>query len=236
MPSEEIEMMTKNRERIEHHLLSEAGHALRGPLWTIMASAQLLLRSRDLSASDARLVDRIDSAAHRLAHTVRDLLDEALARSGIPMPLTPVATDMRLIADEALLDAKVDNPDRWIIHGGAGDGAAGWDHDRVLQLLSNLLAHALDQSSEATPVSFAWWGEDDQVVIEIEYDPERAVNARQWTLGLSIAREIARAHGGDLEVSDSSAGRLLRATLPRAIAVRAGGRREEGASSSKGGP
>ena len=144
------------------------------------------------------------------------------------MPLTPVATDMRLIADEAVLEAKVDNPDRWIIHGGAGDGAAEWDHDRVLQLLSNLLAHALDQSSEATPVSFAWWGEDDEVVLEIEYDPEGAGGEREWTLGLSIAREIARAHGGDLEVSDSSSGRLLRVTLPRAIAVRAGGRREAG--------
>ncbi|HET9595584.1 MAG TPA: HAMP domain-containing sensor histidine kinase [Anaeromyxobacteraceae bacterium] len=193
-----------------------------------MASAHLL-RSRALSASDARLVDRIDAAAHRMAHTVRDLLDEALARSGIPMPVSAAATDMRLIADEALLEAKIDNPDRWIVHGAAGDGAAEWDHDRIVQLLSNLLAHALDESSDAAPVSFAWWGEDDEVVVEIEYDPERAGREREWTLGLSVAREIARAHGGDVAMSDSSSGAVFSVALPRSAGA-AGARTEGGGS------
>jgi phosphoserine phosphatase RsbU/P len=216
--------MTRNdRKRIEHHLLGEAGHVLRNQLWKIMASAQLLLRSRDLSRSDARLVDRIDSAAHRLANTVRDLRDEALARSGIPMPITPAPTHMRLIADEALVEAKVDNPDRWIVDRAGGDGTADWDHARVVQLLSNLLAHALGRSSEATPVSFAWWGDDDEVVVEIEYQPECAGGEHEWTLSLSVAREIAVAHGGDLRMSDSSAGRLFTVALPRTMAARADG-------------
>jgi signal transduction histidine kinase len=63
------------------------------------------------------------------------------------------------------------------------------------------------------------------VVIEIEYDPERAGGEREWTLGLSIAREIARAHGGDLAMSDSSSGRLFRVALPRTSAARAEGGR-----------
>jgi signal transduction histidine kinase len=198
-------------------LLGEAGDALRAPLWTIMASAQLLLRSRDLSASDARLVDRIGEVAHRLAHTVRDVREEALARTGIRMALAPAATHMRLIADEVLVDAKVDLRDRWIIDGGAEDGIVEWDHDRVVQLLSNLLTHALDRSSGATPVSFAWWGEGDEMVIEIEYDPECAAGRREWTLGLSVAREIALGHGGDLSMIDSRSGRLLRVVLPRKV-------------------
>jgi signal transduction histidine kinase len=177
----------------------------------------------EMTRNDRKRIEHHLLPAHHLANTVRDLLDEALARSGIPMPITPAPTHMRLVADEALVEAKVDNPDRWIVHRASGDGTAEWDHDRVVQLLSNLLAHALGRSSEATPVFFAWWGEEDEVVIEIEYEPETGGGDREWTLGLSVAQTIAVAHGGDLRTSDSSAGRLFTVALPRTMAARADG-------------
>ena len=202
-------------ERLEHHLLCEVGDALRKPLWTIMASAQVLLKSRDLTPRDARLVDRIDANAHRLARLARDLLDHALADAGVAMPLVPRATDMRRLAEEALVEARIDHPGRWIARARGGDGAGEWDHDRVLQLLSNLLAHALERSSDASPVSFAWWGEEDEVVVEIEYAPDDSGARREVRFGVAIARQIARAHGGSLEVSEASPGVLLTVVLPR---------------------
>ena len=211
--------------RLEHHLLGEAGDAIRQPLWTIMASAQILLKSRDLTPRDARLVDRIDESAHRLARVVQDLLDHALAEVGVAMPLVPHATDMRRLAQEALVEARIDHPNRWIAHAGGGDGAGEWDHDRVLQLLSNLLAHALERSSDASPVSFAWWGEEDEVVVEIEYAPDDPGAEPELRLGVAIAREIARAHGGDLEVSGASPGVLLSVVLPRHAASKVEGGR-----------
>jgi signal transduction histidine kinase len=202
-------------ERLEHHLLGELGDALRKPLWTIMASAQVLLKSRDLTPRDARLVDRIDANAHRLARLARDLLDHALADVGVAMPLVPRATDMRRLAEEALVEARIDHPGRWIARASGGDGAGEWDHDRVLQLLSNLLAHALERSSDASPVSFAWWGKEDEVVVEIEYAPDDSAARREVRFGVAIARQIARAHGGSLEVSEGSPGVLLTVVLPR---------------------
>jgi signal transduction histidine kinase len=224
--------MTKNRtrsaalsaaKRLEHHLLDEAGDALRQPLWTIMASAQVLLRSRDLTPRDARLVDRIDESAHRLARVVRDLFDHALADVGVAMPLVARPTDMRRLSKEALVEARIDHPARWIAHTGGGDGAGEWDHDRVLQLLSNLLAHALERSSDASPVSFAWWGEEDEVVVEIEYAPDDPDAQREMRLGVAIAREIARAHGGELRVTEASPGVLLSVVLPRHASPNRGG-------------
>ncbi len=209
------------RVALDHHLLGEPGRDLRRSLWTILVSAQLLLRSPELSPRDARLADRIDAAAHRLARLARDLVDEALAASGLEMPLTPVATDMCDLAQQAIVEAKIDNPDRWIMQASAGDGAAEWDHDRVPQLLSNLLSHALDHGRDGSPVSFAWWGDADEIVVEIEYDPDTDTAGREpeWTLGLSVAREIARAHGGELAVRDMPSGRLFRVALPRRIDV-----------------
>lgn len=205
------------REALQHHLLGDAGRDLRLPLWTIMASVQLLLRSRHLSERDARLADRIDAAAHRLAQLARDILDQALADVGVRMPLTPVETDMQTLAQDALLEARLDNPDRWVIHAGTGDGAAEWDRERIQQLLSNLLSHALEHGSDGAPVSFAWWGDEDEVVVEIEFDPDLSRREPDRTLGLSVAREIARAHGGHLAVRDTPSGRLFRAVLPRQV-------------------
>jgi len=219
---------TPSSERLAHHLLSEAGDAMRKPLWTIMASAQVLLKSRDLTPRDARLVDRIDANAHRLARLVRDLLDHALAEAGVAMPLVRGATDMRRLAEEALVEARIDHPGRWIAHASGGDGAGDWDHDRVLQLLANLLAHALERSSDASPVSFAWWGEEDEVAVEVEYAPDDSGARREMRLGMAIARQIARAHGGDLEVCEASQGVLLRVVLPRHVSAGGEGRAGRG--------
>src|SRR5215208_2985710 len=117
---------TPAAKRLEHHLLDEAGDAMRQPLWTIMASAQVLLKSRDHTPRDARLLERIDESAHRLARAVRDLFDHALAEVGVAMPLVPHATDMRRLAEEALVEARIDHPDRWIAHASGGDGAGEW--------------------------------------------------------------------------------------------------------------
>jgi len=211
--------------RLEHHLLGEAGDAIRKPLWTIMASAQVLLKSRDLTPRDARLADRIDANANRLARIVGDLLDHALGDAGVRMPLAPRATDMRRVAEEAVVEARIDHPDRWIALASGGDGSGEWDHDRVLQLVSHLLEHALGRSSEATPVSFAWWGEEDEVVVDIEYAPNNAGARREVGLGVGVARHIARAHGGDLEVGETPAGMLMTVVLPRHGSVHGSGGR-----------
>jgi signal transduction histidine kinase len=215
-----IRMNKTAGKRLESHLLGEVGDAIRKPLWTIMASAQVLLKSRDLTPRDARVVDRIDANAHRLARIVGDLLDHALGDVGVRMPLAPRATDMRRIAEEALLEARIDHPDRWIALVSGGDGSGHWDHDRVVQLVSHLLEHALGRSSKGTPVSFTWRGEEGEVVIEIEYAPNSAGARREIGLGVGVARHIARAHGGDLGVGETSAGVLLTVVLPRQGSVR----------------
>ncbi|MFL5454349.1 MAG: hypothetical protein ACJ78V_20715 [Myxococcales bacterium] len=104
---------------------------------------------------------------------------------------------------------------------GVGSGAGEWDHDRVLQLVSNLLAHALDRSSETTAISLAWSGTAHGVFVEVDYEPDAPGADRDIGLGLSVARRIALAHGGDIRKSHTSSAARLRLDLPRLIPVRA---------------
>jgi K+-sensing histidine kinase KdpD len=58
-------------------------------------------------------------------------------------------------------------------------------------------------------------GEEDEVVVEIEYAPDPPDAQGEQRLGVAIAREIARAHGGELQVSEVPQGVLLSVVLPR---------------------
>jgi signal transduction histidine kinase len=129
---------------------------------------------------------------------------------------------MSVIAEEAVTEAKINNPGRWIKRSSAGSGAGEWDHDRVLQLVSNLLAHALERSARDSPVSFAWSGTAHGVLVEVEYEPDALCGERDMGLGLSVARHIALAHGGDIRVGETSAGARLTVDLPRRIPARRG--------------
>ncbi|MFL5391414.1 MAG: sensor histidine kinase [Myxococcales bacterium] len=91
----------------------------------------------------------------------------------------------------------------------------------MLQLVSNLLAHALDRSSETTAISLAWSGTAHGVFVEVDYEPDAPGADRDIGLGLSVARRIALAHGGDIRKSHTSSGTRLRVDLPRWIPVRA---------------
>ena len=64
--------------RLEHHLLARWATRFEAALdhHGVGASA---VKSRDLTPRDARLADRIDANAHRLAKIVGDLLDHASA-------------------------------------------------------------------------------------------------------------------------------------------------------------
>jgi hypothetical protein len=105
----------------------------------------------------------------------------------------------------AVAAAKIDHPDRWITGAGAraGDGAGCWDLDLLFHLLSSLLEHALERGAPNAPVSLRWRSAGANVVVEVEYETEDDGPGRDEALGggPSIARRIARAHGGEAAVA-----------------------------------
>ena len=102
------------------------------------------------------------------------------------------------------------------------------DRDRMFRALLNLARNAAEAMNDGGTVAVTAARRDGAVVIEMSDDgpgiPDRArphlfeafsEGARGTGLGLAIARELARAHGGDLELAGTGPdGTRFRLTLP----------------------
>jgi PAS domain S-box-containing protein len=232
--------VTKERdaEEFQRHVMGIVGHDLRNPLSAIVTGTKLLAGA-ELPARQAKLVARIAGSASRIEEIVRALLDFAAVRGARGVPLTRRRCDLveiaRAVAAECgLAHAAV----RQIYCEGEGDCAGEWDPDRVAQLLTNLVSNALDHSAEGAAVTIRSRGEERDVVLEVAnagppippeiaprlFEPfRRGAGARSGGLGLGlfIARAIAEAHGGRIEVRSSEGeGTVFSVRLPRSPRTR----------------
>jgi signal transduction histidine kinase len=225
----------RRAEEFRRNLLGIVGHDLRSPLTAIAGSAQLLARSSRLDERQRRTVARIEASAMKATRIAHDLLDltRIESRGGIPIEPRPARVDELCAAASA--EAETSFPGRTVEVAGAGDPTLACDPDRVSQALSNLVGNALKHGSPDAPVRVAWEGHAGEVTVSVHNEgppvPE-AVRAhlfepfRQGTeagarasgvgLGLYIAGEIARAHGGSIEVrSGAREGTTFTLRLPR---------------------
>ncbi|GAA3926275.1 sensor histidine kinase [Actinoplanes auranticolor] len=223
--------------------VSDVSHELRTPLFVIKGSTDLhrmgaLAGPADVDAA----MRRIDSEATRLTRLTEDLLllaelDDApeaqLDRA--PMDLRTLATDARhdLHALDATRPVELTGP------GGTGPpGPAPVDADeaRLRQVITNLVGNAVAHTPPGTGVRIGVGTLDGRAVLEIAdrgpgmtadqagrvfdrfYRTDRSRNrlgGANAGLGLAIARSLARAHGGEVELETSSgAGACFRLALP----------------------
>jgi len=122
---------------------------------------------------------------------------------------------------------------RQIVFDCDADGAGEWDEHRILQAISNLASNAVQHGTPGSPVRVRLTGDENQVAVEVRnrgtipaeilpriFEPFRsgrhyASRGQGLGLGLFIAKAIARAHGGGLEVDSSENTTMFRLVLPR---------------------
>ena len=238
-----LEEANKERDRLVEELQEQLklndrfvavlGHDLRNPLAAMMTTAELLERR----AEDPRIrhgISRLRVTGARMTRMINDILDFARARqtNGIPLLVREVDLDdvVRRAIDEANLvyqDRVIDVVTRGSLHG-------VWDEDRLEQVLSNLLANAVEHGEDNQPVGVIVDGEDpDCVEVAVSnageipddampslFDPfrPRRSNAKKCGLGLGlyIVQQIALAHGGTVRaMSSAEAGTAIVIRLPR---------------------
>lgn len=218
--------LSSERETAElrEQFIAVLGHDLRTPLGSIALGADLLA----LKVADPALlpvVERIRRSARRMASLVDDVMDFTRGRMGsgirlklrrhdsVHLTLEQVIDEMRGLHPERVIAASI--PDLLCLD---------CDPERLAQLLSNLLANALVHGNAGTPVHIDARHEDGKFVLSVsnegqELPPEviaqlfkpywRATSrpgSEGLGLGLYIVDQIARAHGGKIDVT-SSAGR-----------------------------
>ncbi|HDR9481502.1 TPA: response regulator [Burkholderia aenigmatica] len=223
--------------RLKDELLATVSHELRTPLNVIYGWVEVL-RNVDGQGLAQQAVDAIDRSARSLSHMVADLLDASALATGrlrlerVPVDLVRVVRDATRELDATAqasgleLSTECEMPTCVIPA----------DRERVRQVLSNLLSNAikftppggrivvsLTRAGERVRLSVADTGQG----IAPEYlphlfetfsRPERAFASpkRGLGLGLSIVRNIAQLHGGEVVATSAGTGRgtTVTVTLP----------------------
>jgi len=197
-------------------LIAILAHDLRGPLTTITAGAQVLLRPVTERPVD-NIARRVVRAAERMDGMIHDLLDYARTGTGA-MPVEPVAMDVGSLCSELSEDLQLANPDARIDIALIGNLQGEWDRARLYQALLNLVGNALRHGAGTVAIQVRRTEGTVEVTVRNEgtpipdellpiiFDPFQRGEERGSGLGLGlyIVREIARAHGGDVSVVSSS--------------------------------
>jgi two-component system, OmpR family, sensor kinase len=225
----------RSSEERMRRFITDASHELRTPLTTIRGFAELY---RQGAARDvAMLLSRIESEASRMGLLVDDLL--LLARLDVQRPLEHRHVDLLALASDAVHDARAIDPKRSItmeFFDGPGIPEVLGDEPRIRQVLSNLVANALQHTPGSAEVVVRVGTEGDDVVLEVtdkgpgmsqqdasrvferfyRTDSSRARASGGTGLGLSIVNSLVHAHGGDVTVTTAPGeGCCFRVTLPR---------------------
>ncbi|MEO6418334.1 MAG: ATP-binding protein, partial [Polyangiaceae bacterium] len=209
-------------------------HDLRNPLGAILGGANLL--SQNLSdEKSVRILSRVVSSGERMGRMIDQLLDFTRARIGEGIPLGREEMDLAKLAGEVVDEAKVTSPTYDLQLSFSGDTVGTWDRDRISQVLSNLVGNALQHGQASGAIVVAIDGASpESVALSVEnvgtipaplmplvFNPFRGTlqklnKSKGLGLGLYVARQIALAHGGDLEAESTAAGSVIfRLRLPR---------------------
>lgn len=232
----QIEAAFHAREASEHKLrrfVADASHELRTPLAAVRAYAELFGRgAADRPKDLERSMKGISRESERMSLLVDDLLLLARLDEGRPLERKPVSLDD--IVMEAVETAHTVEPDRPIsVQLEPVEGLG--DHDRLRQIVDNLLANVRAHTPKRTPVHVSVSRVDGMATIavadegpgmdeeQIEHaferfyraDSSRARASGGVGLGLSIVSAVAAAHGGTAEAeSPPGQGATFRIHLP----------------------
>ncbi|MEA2144680.1 MAG: hypothetical protein QOG59_267, partial [Solirubrobacteraceae bacterium] len=228
---QEAVALRRSRE-LQRDFLSRLSHELRTPLTAIRGYASSLM-APDVTwdgDSQQRFLARISAESARLGRLVDDLLDFSAIESGV-MRVAPDWCDLRLVAEAAVACL----PPEWAVAVGIEFEPSlppVWaDHDRLEQVLVNLLSNALRHNPTGTRAAVTAAGLGDRhVAITVSDDgsglpAELRANPFSFTgrsrcatagagLGLSITNGIIEAHHGAIELVETERGTAFCIRLP----------------------
>lgn len=205
-------------------------HDLRAPLHAIQVGVSLL----EQDGRDApRVRERVRRQVQHIERMLEDLVDRTRIEAG-HLELRRETVDLREVVDRVVTDQRAFAPS----HAFLSDlpehpVSVHCDVLRIEQVLNNLLSNAVKYSPQATPVEIALDCADKAAVLSVTdhgigmSPPDRTrIFEAFWRgsnvggvagagLGLSVARKIVEAHGGQIDVcSEKGAGSVFSVRLP----------------------
>jgi signal transduction histidine kinase len=218
---EEMRRSLRARDEERETMLAGIAHEIRNPLGGIDLFAGLLAEEMKGSPA-AEHAARIQKELGTLQGIVEDFLDFARVR---PLALEPVEA-----AGFASEVAELSRPlaeEQGVRLAASGEGTLNADRERLRRAVLNLVRNAIEASPRGETVELSIPGGAEIRVAdrgpgltpearEKLFSPFFSTKERGTGLGLPLARKVAAAHGGSLElVSREGGGTLARLAVPR---------------------
>jgi sigma-B regulation protein RsbU (phosphoserine phosphatase) len=207
---------------LREQFIAVLGHDLRNPLAAISAAARVLSREA-LSDRGKQVVALMQGSTLRMSGLIDNVLDFARSRLGTGIGLNlHVEETLEPVIDQVVQELRSTSPDYDVQTTYAITHSIRCDASKIGQLVSNLLGNALSHGDKSQPIrlhaettdtdGFRLWVSNGGSPIPPEampklFDPFVRGQSQRYTeglgLGLYIAHEIARAHGGALTVTST---------------------------------
>ena len=214
-------------------------HDLRDLIGGIVMSAGVLSKSAAKDDQGKRTVTetgRIERYAARMNRLIGDLVDVASIDAG-KLAVAPVEGDVAALVAEAVETFRESAASRGIgvkARLAAAPLAAVFDHDRILQVLANLIANSLKFTAPGGEIVISGDRVDGKIRLAVldngsgipadalesvfeRFSQAGKYDRRGLGLGLYISRCIVEAHGGSIRADNIAAGSRVCFTLPAAV-------------------
>lgn len=218
---------------LREQFIAVLGHDLRNPLAALAAGVRMLSRREELSDRGQVIVKEMGASITRATALVTNLLDLARGRLGGGLPIKRNSSQaLAPVLEQVVSEMRAIAPDRQIVTDIAITEPVDCDPNRIAQLASNLVANALTHGAAGVPVEVEARiaGGDFHLTVSnggVPIPPEARAQLFQpffrgdirpsqqgLGLGLYIVHEIAKAHGGTMDVTSDDELTRFTFTMP----------------------
>ena len=220
---------------LREQFIAVLGHDLRTPLGAIQNGVELLKHKHDDPAIRP-VLERMQRSVGRMSALVDDVVDFTRGRMGGGIALALRREDrLDLVFEQVIDELRGMYPERQLVTTIQPNLSLLCDAGRLAQMLSNLLKNALVHGSAGHPIRIAAHSVDGSFYMMVtNQGPELTARVSAqlfkpfWRaateqprdglgLGLFIVSEIARSHGGEIDVLSAGSTTSFRFTMPNPI-------------------
>lgn len=212
-------MSERSKADVQEQFIAILAHDLRNPINSLTAGLRMMERTK-IDDHAQKLVGLMRASVNRMGLLIENLLDQARNRSGrgivieaapthdLEPALTQIVSELNAVAPDQAIETDFDIAD-----------PVNCDVPRVSQLFSNLLGNAITHGKDSEPIAVTAKTNDGMFTLSVANKGQKIPDEMMETLfmpfargnempsreglglGLYIASEIAKAHGGALTVA-----------------------------------
>ncbi len=207
---------------LREQFIAVLGHDLRNPLAALAAGVRMLNDREPLSDRGRMITKEMAGSVERAAALIDNVMDFARGRLGGGLTLSRDARQkLTPILEQVVAEVRAIAPSREILFEARIDEPVDCDRAKIGQLAANLLSNAVTHGAPGIPIEVDARTENGVFTLSVTnggvaippaaraqlFQPffRGAVRRSQQGLGLGlfIVNEIAKAHGGTMEVSST---------------------------------